>query len=736
MKRLALTLLLLGSWLLSASALPMLGGYTQTAYNINVQDFCASTQMSGSSDATSCLQAAIDSAYNNGIETVYCPAGAHLVTSSPIYQDPPGNLRSSISNPTIFQFSLAFVGLGGANSAGSSAQGCVISPNFNNGVAWWIGPGQGNRLVGVNIVGPTGSGASNYRCGQNSSGVGVAVAGGSGGATRTDIENVWVSNFYSAFTVGQNANALADSTTFRKDAFNNACNGIYIPGTQAFITSLYDVVGSATTAVNANVGTNVYVYGGNLSAGTAQGAAFTISSVGSVTAISNGNNNDYSFQATISSPDGYVNTVYNSYAIVTTHFGIIPLVLTSYNSGTGIGTFRTYSSGSKDAWGPFYYGGQNALSVSSLGTDIGNVTTLYAAERLTVFEGTNIAVQGGHLENPQAPTTLAFAYVGVGGNNTDDIGDMYFDYDPSLSGYAPANSPTNQQLAWYYIQQAFPFVEIDNGNIRLHDIDFDAAGPLNVDWDTSAASTYSFAAERLTGTVGFNQRVVTSSGGAYPYGNATQINTSMLGGGVWDRSYNPSAGATFADSYRTQGFGESPQWGFRPASWSRPCLTPALITTLTGSLPSISPTSVSYPLLWGGQQYQVCDWEVPSQSHYNLVSNHYFYSYGQNLTTSVIPSLSWSAIGQGEWVYVNDTRMFFPGLGIQLNTSANNDYIVTGVVPGVCNGTNTGTYCGYLTVAGAYSGAGSGNNKVIAGTSGTNYTGTTIGQDSYSITQY
>jgi hypothetical protein len=39
-----------------------------------------------------------------------------------------------------------------------------------------------------------------------------------------------------------------------------------------------------------------------------------------------GNGYAYSFTATIASPDQYINTVYNSYTVVTDHFGIVPLV--------------------------------------------------------------------------------------------------------------------------------------------------------------------------------------------------------------------------------------------------------------------------------------------------------------------------------------------------------------------------------------------------------------------------
>jgi hypothetical protein len=813
--------------LASASAVPFLGGYTQTAYNVNVQDFCASSQMTGASDATACIQAAIDTAFSNNIEQVYCPAGANLVTSGPIYQDMPGNLNVradgnlQIQNPTISNFSMNFTGLGGPNHQGAG-KGCNIRPNFNTDVAWWIGPGRGMVLKGVNVLGPSGVAAAGYRCGQpvtatqaTSSGLGAwhpAAIAVSQLASNTLIENTWVENFYSGYALGPNGGSLADADTFRKNYFNNNCIGVDNSiNNQAFIVDIYDMVGSATTAIESTQGQNVHVYGGNLSAVSGVGNSFTIGSftnfVGTETSFAD--SYLYTFQATITSPDTYLtDNVYNAYTIVTPDYGVIPLQMTAFNSGTGVATFQIFPT-----WGYFYFPSlNNAFSTTTLETEISNVTTLYATEMVTVFDGSNIHVWGGHIENPSAATTFFATTQFFGGFNTASAQGIYFDADPSLTSLRPSNNPGVQGLARYYAQSSFPFVWLSIGQLNLEDIQFDAQGPLNFDfapYSSSSVNQYVFSstgnlfASHLTSLDGVNARYPSAAGAPAYFGTqAYPANAPLFGFGSWDTDYFLTTVSTQADKQRSYGYEQSPTWGVRPAAWTRPCLTPSQVSTLTGSLPSIIYTApggvgsygVTYPLIWGGQQYQKCDWYLGSQTYYNLVSNHHGYSYGQSLGTAITPSaissisgtsspytvtlsttttynngtaiilsgitpgtlngscaitssstgsftcttsgtgtwssggtatgvtsMAWSAIGAGFLVNVNDTSLFFPGLQVQLTTSSTNTYIVTGVYPNL----------GYITVA-RFS-----NSAVqVVGVSGTVYTGSSVGQESYSITQY
>lgn len=691
----------------SAGAIPFIGVGVQDAYNINVQDFCASSQMHGGADATACLQTAIDTAFNNSIHQVYCPAGANLITSSPIYQDPPGNLRSNITAPSTSAFSLNFTGLGGANhESPGSGNGCDIKPTFNNDVAWWIGPGRGMVLRGVNILGPSAGGA--WRCNHPSVATqgawhpaGIAV---SELASNTLIENTWVENFYSGYELGPNGPSLADSDTFRKPDFNNVCIGVDNQNTQAFIVDIYDPVGNATTAISAINGENTYVYGGNLSAPSTASNSFTVGSFGSFTAtISFSNSFVYSFQATITAPDANVFTAYNTYTLVTTDFGVIPLQMTAFNSGTGVATFQIYPP-----WGYYYFAGNNALSTTTLQAEISAATTLYAAEMLTTFAGANIHVWGGHVENG-GPTMFFNTLTLFGGSTTASAQGVYFDEDPSQAGHAPSTNPSAANLAQYYTQATFPFIWLSNGQLNLEDIAFDSQAPLNIDaapWSSPTGSNLTsgffnsnllFGSHLTTLTGGFNARY-TPQAGAYFGIQTYPINSALLGIGTWDTDYFLSTalapGGSNSDRQRNIGFEQSPTWGYRPAGWTRPCLTPAQVTAAGTTLASLFGTAnynLTYPLLYGGQQYQKCDWFVGTQTTYNVVSNHHGYSYGQAISNAIAPATITGVTGTASPYTFAVSGVLGDGVAYSPVFVVGDTFTVAGANPSSLNGTYTVT---------------------------------------------
>jgi hypothetical protein len=63
----------------------------------------------GNTDDTTAIQAAIDAAYASNKGAVRLPAGNYKI-SSPLSLDAPNNLRNSLNNPTMFNFSMALVG--------------------------------------------------------------------------------------------------------------------------------------------------------------------------------------------------------------------------------------------------------------------------------------------------------------------------------------------------------------------------------------------------------------------------------------------------------------------------------------------------------------------------------------------------------------------------------------------------------------------------------------------------
>jgi hypothetical protein len=548
--------------------------------------------MTGAADATACIQAAIDAAFAGGYTVVRCPTNASMVTSGPIYQDPPGNLRVSLT-PTIFNFSLTFISEGGAQHEG---HGCRIQPNFNNQVAWWIGSGQAMILKGVEIL----STPYLYRCSLPNTGVGVAI---SERATRTTIENVEVSGFYTGIWAGQQGvGQLADVNTYQKDYILNACYGIAMIDPEAYINTVIDNVIQAHISIYAPNNCTVHVFGGNYSPNTVASNAFSISGISAVTGASA---TGITFTATVASPDTYVGTpVYNTYTLVTSHYGVLPLTMTAWNATTGVGTFAT-----TPIWGLYYYPSANPAATTDIQTEIQAATTIYASEMVTIFYGSSVSVNGAHIENPQAPTTLfntQTAFQGKPGVNQASLKNAYLNWDPSLTGWSPygTENPTPSQLAMYYAQSVNPFINIGNGDLQISNTAINSQGPLIADWSGSTPQ-YKLHIDN-TDKLMLNIRM-----GTWPLANT--INNPVIGGGEYDVSPFITQASTVADAYRTTGIGKSPFWGFRPASYTRPCVQPSQYTTISGTLPAITGTgngnyAVSYPIIWGGQQYQICDW--------------------------------------------------------------------------------------------------------------------------------
>ena len=143
------------------------------------------------------------------------------------------------------------------------------------------------------------------------------------------------------------------SNSWRKVDCNNAYYGFNIAATQNFINDIIEPTLSATVAFNSPTSKNITIVGGNPSATSGVSNAFTISSISPITATTGGNCNNYycyTFTGVITSPDVYVGTVYNSYMLKTADFGIVPVTMTKWNSGTNTGTFQIWPN-----WGFFYF---------------------------------------------------------------------------------------------------------------------------------------------------------------------------------------------------------------------------------------------------------------------------------------------------------------------------------------------------------------------------------------------
>jgi hypothetical protein len=637
---------------------------------------------------------------------------------------------TAIWSPTVsgvgyFNFSLTFTNSGQGN--GQNKKACTLAATFNDAPIFWIGSGQGMTVRGVQISPPS----TYYRGLNNPNGVGFAIAGGAGGAHNTLIENSEVDNVYTCIQTGVNSDSLADSNTFRKNTCGNCYLGVYISKTQNDINHVEDPVLSCTIGIFSAVGPQVLVTGGNISAGSGQANSFSVSGTSSITATLGGNLYNYSFTTTIASPDLYVgvgagyDAVYNSYMMVTQHFGVVPLVMTKWNSSTNIATFQI-----RPSWGYHFYGFNNAVTSSDLQNEIQAVTKLWAAERVTVFQGDGITAIGQHLENPVACTTLMQSGRGFQGDTQSRIIRTRFNYDPGFPNYNPSQSIADRYKAMYYCQKVFGLIIIDpsGGPLTLDQIYWEDSGePYLFEYNQANGSPLtiygaapSFGPNILVGGGWFNiGENILGSNGVFRYAPG-------IGAGEWKDScpFLPRFSTSNTNFWmRTSGIlGNMPCVGFFPAATVSPRIPSASVPT--GALGTLG----SYPLINGGTSYSVVDQNSGALTNMHARMAHSFFSYGQNLTTSNVSGLSWSYKPGGAWVYLdsNSILYMFPGLGITLNSAdgvGNKNYVVTGVYPGL----------GYMTVQQASS---NGNTNGLEGASLTTvYTGNTITQQPYSFTQ-
>jgi hypothetical protein len=660
-------------------------------------------------DDTAAIQATIDYAYAHAAAGVYLPSGTYK-TSSPLFLDPPGNLRSSLTTPTIFNFSLAMVGAPGTGN--QEGFGTQILPTASNFVALWVGPGQGMHVRSISIIGPSGT----HRALLSTSGCGIAIPGGAGGASRTLIEHCEVANYYQGITDSFNGNGqLGDSNTFVKCFVDNCYIGILLLGSQNFINSLYDCnVTNYGTAVSTTSLLPVNVVGGNYSNSGASRKKFTISSVSTLTSFTDsvaGNSfTNYRLTAVVTSPDALMQGAgYKACAINTTGFGVIPLRLESFNVGTGTATFSFWPYWRFATFGPFL----DLVASSDLTAEVQAATTLYACEWVTIFSGGRFAVKGVHIENPNSLTTLISATFGSLASN-------YFNYDITHSDLATS---IFDDVALWYCQQAFPFIINSSGRLRFNDNNFSQVSPTeSVTIDVGAPARTIFENNDL-----FSPNIRFCSGETNITGNSGfAAESKVRGHGEWDISPWPSqaiiGGGGWVNSWlNNYSINQSRMRGYQPHPGTKPRLTPAQLTAITGGPGALG----SYPLLNGEAVYELLDYNSGSVTNTSARSAHQFYSYGQNLTTTNVSGLSWSYKGQSNVVRMNAVALswMFPGLKVILNNGTDGDqsYMVTGVH----------TALGYIIVTRIDD-----NQTVLVGTKTTTFSGTVIKQEVYTIRQY
>ncbi len=588
--------------------------------------------------------------------------------------------------------SAGFTLIGQPGLGGNLSKGCTLQFTYNNGPGLIVGSGNGQLVQSVNIIGTVASAPRNYRCGQSQYGIGVVVSGGSGGSSRFKIENSYINNWSIGVLTGYNQAALGDSNSIVKtDIDTNTCIGVYYAATQNFINDIVASNIAGNNPIYSPVGTRVAVFGGNYSSQSAVSAFFTISSVSAV-------NSSGVFNATISSPDIYLGAdcaaslaetplrpcVYTAYTFETTSFGVVPATMTAFNSGTNVATFTLLPN-----WLSSYFNAVNIATDTALGTELTAATKVYASEMPTTFKGSGITVHSVHVENNSAPTTYVYGLQSSGGINlTNSIEDMYVQGDMGLDAEWASSAKDDAAKAWYYAAQLHPSFYVGAADLELNRLLGASNGSIQGRFLVDVTDTSKVFHWRGN-TVPFNIRV--ANNGRTFTGDFAPGGSAGIGGGDYDKSafypyFSNATGLSFPAQWPIQ-WGRAPQWGFRPAPWASPCLTPAQITTLKGALPAISYAgggyTIAYPLMWSGQTYRKCDWTMTGQTTFTAVSQHGVgYTFGQDLTTTNVPNLAWHYKGQSFVLYVNTemAQLAFPGWGFNINNGGGSlPYMTTGV---------------------------------------------------------
>lgn len=672
----------------------------------------------GVTDDTAGIQAAIDYAASNGIQEIRCGDGVYKITEDSnkvgIYLDPPGNLRSNLANPASFNFSLSLVGATG--SGNNNGVGCRLRPNFGDGIGLMVGPGQYMKVANLSIVG-TISGCdittTCYRGNQNIAGVGLGIAGGSGGASVTLIDDVDVENFYTCMAPGANGNnSLADSNTIRKPNWANCYYGFRPQGTQNDINEIYSPRCQYTTiCIDSDLARAVSVFGGNLSGNSGVAASFGISSISSFS----GSSLSYTFTGVLASPDAYVARVYNAWIIPTAHFGIVPLTMTNWNSGTNTATFAI-----DPAWEYTNFGLANLVTGTDIQSEIAAATTIYAAEKVTVAHGLGITMTGVHIENPDACTTLFYSDAGFGGAKSSEIRNPYFNYDPALTSYGPTNSPSAANLARYYCQQSFPFIYVGKGSANTLLLD---GGDYGQDSCSNPCSSLiiqvttqrALTVRRVVGLASpFNLTGLYY--GSENVGTEATYETATNGAGEWDGNYFLPTKLVGTDALKTITNGPLtvPHFGYYPAPGAQPTLTPDIYSLVTaGSLGALG----TYPPISCRTLYGLPGWSSAAMTaEIARSASCPGYSWGKTLNDAAVGgTVTWSHKGQSSVLFLdaNTLGWLASGFSFTLDSGDGNGvqtYLVTGVYPGM-----TSPYATVIKITGVLA------NGTLTGTKTSNY---------------
>jgi hypothetical protein len=639
------------------------------------------------------------------------------------------NKRGPLSQSS-FAYQFTFSGV--PTSPNSVSFASCINPNFSNAQAIVMGPMNGGSLEDITVsirpyadpITGTGSGGTCNFGGLNPGSVGVCISGTGAGASRTILRRIHVDNAYTAFQIGSpGGGGLGDSNDFYHCSCGNAFISVSINGSQAFINSFYTCNFAGRIGIcNSQVSMPANVYGGNWSTQgeASEGFSYAVSGTSTLAVSSAGFNYIFgalsynakpgtlaiSFSTTVTIPSGNTNAdaslathgyadgrngIYTTFTMVTQHFGVVPLLCTGYNKTTHVINLLVFPP-----WSAFTAPAATTgvfLSLTDFEAEIRACTTLNAATMCFPFNGP-VNAWGPFLES-------AFASQCVSSNSVSGetrIVNMVFDYDITLSQYAPGRTTDPAALAHYYSQHAFPAFMLVNGNVTLDNTD---AGCFYYDSFIVDSTIYGRLVLEDSAVAPMNVRFPTLLQDLFMgnTGDHLDFTGTILGGTLSEKknyglpSTSTASGVAKAWTGWSQvmGRGQFPQAGIRPSPNVVPTILASHFSTLANSsaLPAISAGNIPYPMVYGGTLYQT-QASAMEAGQFMFESNHNLYSYHQGLSAANVSGFSWSCKGMTNCLYVdaNTMALMFSGLVIGLTTDTLNYYVVTGIQPQL----------GYITV--------------------------------------
>jgi hypothetical protein len=662
------------------------------------------------------------------------------------------------SNPTVSGFSFSFFG---DPSDNQGYPNCRISPNFNNGHAIEVGTGAGMMVANIAVQGHQVSGPSGYRGGMPSNSVGIALNGGNAGSSPALIRDVSIDHFYTLINTESNNNgSLNDGNTFERISGSSGYVGINIQGSNTLVNHVLDPRLIDIAVGVSNLGGNpLTVSGGQIQSETGAYNSYTMGSVSAITNVGTNPSGDgpFRFTATLSAPTvtggfdptgfGWVGNskVYSWWGLLTPDFGVVPMTLTAWNSGTNQATFQLYE--------PWVFGEFGAIDLSStthLSAEIQAVTTVYAVERVYTARGAGITLDSVTTENEGSCATVIDNINSQGANVPTHIKDLL------NLGSAYVFSVGN--TAYTYCVRTTPVLEQESpGNPIIIDGGDWASGNNTASARRTIQTTADNSGIIVRGAANLNAMFQDGHVGGYGWGQITGVTNSWeseaRGLGVLDKDYSLPSLVSQARGLLNSSEITSPFCGVEPCPWALPNLSATTLALVCpgGNIASCGTLSTFYGYFPVACRtvFKSVDWNTGVVTVPSTVGGGIFlrsascpgYSWGQNITDTTLhayqtvigvtlTSVAWHHIGQSPVLYLDAAtiRLMFPGLGFTLDSGDGSGavpYVVTGVYEDL----------GYVTVI--RSSAASGG--LLAGTATTPYSctsGCTIGQMPYAWSRY